>query len=121
MCAADFNGDTFPDLAVSAWQDNQVNILLNKGDRTGVFGNRTAYQPGFHPFNLPDREDANLSVFDVAGRLVRILLNEQMGAGLNEIFRDGTNSSGQTVASGIYFYRLEAGKFHQTKKMLLLR
>ncbi|UCD30594.1 MAG: VCBS repeat-containing protein [Planctomycetota bacterium] len=72
-------------------------------------------------FNLPGREHVKVSVYDVSGRLVRTLINREMDAGLNEIYWDGSNSSGHSVASGVYFCRLVAGEFSETKKMLLLR
>jgi hypothetical protein len=89
----------------------------------------TLYQNSPNPFNpvtairfdLPGRAHVTLSVYDLSGRLVRTLVNEEREPGLNELFWYGTNDSGQSVASGIYFYRLIAGNLRETKKMLLLR
>jgi flagellar hook assembly protein FlgD len=57
----------------------------------------------------------------VAGRRVRTLVDERQKADLYRVAWDGHNDSGQRVASGMYFYRLVAGKFTQTRKMMLLK
>ena len=63
----------------------------------------------------------NLTIYDVAGRRVRTLVNERQRADAYRVTWDGSNDTGQKVASGVYFYKLVAGKFSQTKKMVLLK
>ena len=63
----------------------------------------------------------NLTIYDVAGRRVRTLVNERQRADVYRITWDGSNNAGQRVASGVYFYKLVAGRFSQTKKMVLLK
>jgi YVTN family beta-propeller protein len=63
----------------------------------------------------------NLTIYDVAGRKVRTLVNERQRADAYRVTWDGSNDTGQKVASGVYFYKLVAGKFTQTKKMVLLK
>jgi flagellar hook assembly protein FlgD len=60
-------------------------------------------------------------IYDAAGRLVRTLVDGARPAGRYSELWDGLDSRGGAVASGIYFYRLDAGAFTQTKKMVLLR
>jgi flagellar hook assembly protein FlgD len=62
-----------------------------------------------------------LSIYNVRGQRVRVLVNELQAAGHNTVLWDGKNQDGQEVASGIYFYRLEAGEFTDTKSMVLLK
>jgi flagellar hook assembly protein FlgD len=62
-----------------------------------------------------------LVIYDVNGRLVRVLVKERQRADRYQVTWDGTNDSGQRVASGVYFSRLVTGKFTQTKKMLMLK
>jgi hypothetical protein len=62
-----------------------------------------------------------LRVYDVAGRLVRTLVDTHQMAGRKFATWDGRNNSGLTVATGVYFYRMQAGNFVQTRKMLLLK
>jgi flagellar hook assembly protein FlgD len=56
-----------------------------------------------------------LKVYNTLGQLVTTLVNGEQGAGYHEVRFDGSN-----LASGVYFYRLQAGNFVQTKKLLLL-
>ena len=72
-------------------------------------------------FTLAEAARARLSIYDVSGRLVRRLVDEQRGAGTHNEIWDGTDGTGRGAASGVYFYRLEAGPFTQTRKMVLLR
>ncbi len=62
-----------------------------------------------------------LRVYDVAGRLVRTLVDESQPAGQKTIHWTGTNDLGSRVASGMYFYRMTAPGFTETRKMVLLQ
>jgi hypothetical protein len=72
-------------------------------------------------FVLPAKEHVRLAIYDTGGRLVRTLADEVRGRGPNELLWDGLDNNGSAVSSGVYFYRLEAGKVHESKKMLLLK
>jgi len=72
-------------------------------------------------FGLSTPGHVSLRIYDAAGRLVRVLVHDQRRAGRYEKAWDGRNSSGHAVASGVYFYRLTAGTFTETKKMALTR
>ncbi len=73
-------------------------------------------------YSLASAGRVTLRIYDVAGRLVRTLVDDDHApAGSREATWDGRDNSGATVASGVYFYRLEAGSFVSTKKMLLLK
>ncbi|RMI13027.1 MAG: T9SS C-terminal target domain-containing protein [Calditrichaeota bacterium] len=62
-----------------------------------------------------------IAVYDLLGHKVRTLVNKRMPAGVHKVVWDGTNDRGEAVSSGIYLYRLEAGKFTQARKMVLMR
>ena len=62
-----------------------------------------------------------LRIYDVAGRLVKELVNDYRAADRYEEVWDGRDNRGNPVASGVYFYSLETGRFEKTRKMLLLR
>ena len=72
-------------------------------------------------YNLPVDCNVRLDIYDVLGRRITTLVNGRQTAGSRQASWDGTNNDGVTVASGIYFYRLEAGSFVETRKMVLLR
>ena len=65
--------------------------------------------------------NANLSVYNVKGQLVNTLVNGTKQAGSHSVVWDGTDSNGNTVPSGIYFYRLSSGNHVETKKMMLMK
>lgn len=63
----------------------------------------------------------SLKIYNVAGQLVKTLVDEKQDAGYFNIRWDGKDESGKQAAAGVYFYRLEAGNFTSTKKMILMR
>ncbi|MCH8568514.1 MAG: chitobiase/beta-hexosaminidase C-terminal domain-containing protein [Balneolales bacterium] len=67
-------------------------------------------------YSIPEAANVTLSVYDVLGRRVAVLVNEQQVAGQYTI-----NFDASRLASGTYLYRLDAGSFVQTKKMLLIK
>jgi hypothetical protein len=72
-------------------------------------------------FVLRDKAPVTLSVYDVEGRLVRVLADEALGEGYTERIWDGRDSNNRLVSSGVYFYRLSVGDRMLTKKMVLIR
>ncbi|MBT3447776.1 MAG: T9SS type A sorting domain-containing protein, partial [Bacteroidetes Order II. Incertae sedis bacterium] len=73
-------------------------------------------------FELPRDKAVSLTIFDVSGRIVKTLVdNQQMAEGAHEMQWDGTNDAGASVASGTYLYRLSFGNFAHTKTMVLLK
>jgi predicted lipoprotein with Yx(FWY)xxD motif len=72
-------------------------------------------------FGLSAPAHVSLRIYDAAGRLVRALVNEERRAARYEETWDGRDSNGRSVSSGIYFYKLAAGSFVETRKMALLR
>jgi flagellar hook assembly protein FlgD len=62
-----------------------------------------------------------IKIYNVAGKLVKTLLNEVREAGSHKVKWHGENDRGSKVASGVYFYKMEAVGFTKTRKMVLLR
>lgn len=71
-------------------------------------------------FALPVDGKVSLKIYNVAGQMVKSY-DQNMTAGYKTITWDGTNTSGEVVASGVYFYKLDAEKFSKTMKMTLLK
>jgi Ca-activated chloride channel family protein len=62
-----------------------------------------------------------IKIYDMLGRLVRVLVDTYQDAGVYTVVWDSKNSSGSFVPSGTYFYTIESGSFRETRKMILLR
>ncbi|OGU43272.1 MAG: hypothetical protein A2000_08800 [Ignavibacteria bacterium GWB2_36_8] len=76
-------------------------------------------------FNLNKSAQVKLSIYDALGRLVKVLLNDQLSEGHHNIEWNSTNSSGASVGSGVYIYKItveaENKLFSQSKKMILIK
>ena len=87
------------------------------------------YQNYPNPFNpsttirysLPEDSHANLKIYDVSGALVKTLADGMQQAGVHQESWDGRDDHGREVSSGVYFYRLTAGRNSQNSKLVLLK
>jgi len=73
-------------------------------------------------FDLPRPEWIDLRIFDVSGRLVRVLVGGQtMAAGRHQVVWNGQDARGRTAAAGVYFCRLEAGAFSAIARLTMVK
>jgi hypothetical protein len=72
-------------------------------------------------FELPEKMDASLIIYDVLGRKVKELLNGPQNKGVHKVLWNGTDNKGRFLSSGIYFYQLKTANFEKTMKMMLLK
>jgi flagellar hook assembly protein FlgD len=72
-------------------------------------------------FTLSEPGAANLSVYSITGQKIRTLVSEYITFGTYTIVWDGKDDSGNAIASGVYFSRLEARGKVETRRMLLIR
>jgi hypothetical protein len=72
-------------------------------------------------FDLPRAGPVRLTLFNLSGRIVRVLLNEERPAGRHQVKWDGTDDNGRQMASGVYVCRMEAGSFRETRRMTLVK
>jgi hypothetical protein len=112
------------------WLNNILPFPVGIDDDSPVMAN--ALHDNFpNPFNpvttitysIKEQAQVSLRVYNVAGQLVRTLVNEQQTPQVED-FRvtwDGRNDLGQGVSSGVYFYKLTTKGFSETKKMVLLK
>jgi len=75
----------------------------------------------FIQFELPRRSSVTMSIYNTLGQQVKLLLNESRSAGVHSVNWDGTDQNSILVPSGVYFYRLVADDFVDTRKMVLVR
>ena len=115
------------------WYVDDINIVC--ATSTGVEGGElipAAFelrQNAPNPFNpitvisyaLPEKARVTVEVYNIAGRLVRTLVDEEQEAGLRSVTWDGTDESGRSVASGVYLYRVDAGERSAKRRMVLLK
>jgi hypothetical protein len=72
-------------------------------------------------YKLPEPGVVSLKIYNIKGELVRTLVNEYKPAGDHIAIWNGKDDAGMEVASGIYLYRIQAGKFADSKKMILMK
>ena len=86
----------------------------------------TNYPNPFNPvttlrYDLPENALVNITIYDIMGRVVNNLVNGQETAGYKSVQWDATNNQGQPESAGVYLFKIQAGNFSQTKKMVLLK
>jgi hypothetical protein len=86
----------------------------------------TSFPNPFNPrvtisFRLPAESKVTVTLFDATGRTVATILNETMPAGTHKCVWDGVGDDGGAIASGTYFYTIQAGKMSTAGKMTLLK
>ena len=130
--ASDLDGDGDKDLAVANILSNRISILINLTSETGIgdFGNAklpqaTSLSQNYpNPFNaqttikysLPKQSLVTIDIFDILGRKIETLAEGIKPAGNHQAVWD---ASGQ--ASGIYFYRIQAGEYSERREMVLIK
>ena len=138
----DFNGDGLDDLLFSCknFHESHGDVFVLAGSRlipSAVNDNTPDQMPSEikleqnipNPFNsgtvikftLPRSGYTALSIYNLLGEKVVDLVNRDLQAGGHKIAWDGNGNNGNSVASGIYFYRITSGDYSQTKKMVLLK
>ena len=102
--------------------------IANDGDdilplKTELEGN---FPNPFNPvttikYNLSKQENVSLRVYNIRGQLVRTLVDEVQEGGSYSVVWSGESDSGRNMASGLYFYRFEAGEYRAVRRMVLLK
>ena len=107
-----------------------VSVEPNQPDDSGIPSEYLLLQNYPNPFNpattiqyaVPHPAKVTLKVYNLMGQeVIALVENEQMGAGSHATGWDGRDAAGDVLASGVYFTRMQAGNFVQTRKMLLVQ
>ena len=72
-------------------------------------------------YDLPEDGLVNITVYDMLGNVVNNLVNTNQSSGYKSIQWDATDNQGQPVSAGVYLFKIQAGDFVDTKKMILLK
>ncbi|SVB63333.1 uncharacterized protein METZ01_LOCUS216187, partial [marine metagenome] len=102
-------------------------LLLTK--RAAIPSDFILHQNVPNPFNpttilhyqLPINIFVTISIYNMLGKQIKVLVNDNNVSGSRSVQWDGTDSVGQPVSAGVYLYQMEAGEFVQTRKMALLK
>ena len=76
---------------------------------------------GIVKFEIPMAGQARIDIYNILGKLVATPFDGTARTGENNIVWDGRNQAGENIATGIYFYRLTADNYVETKKMTLMK
>ncbi len=118
--------------AGTAIQGEDCVVIIHKGHAKSSDQMADGFSLGDNrpnPFNpetelsyvLPRDCYVNLTIYNVLGKRIRVLVDEYRTAGDHYVLWDGKDDYGRDVSSGIYFYRIKAAEFAHTKKMVLMR
>jgi len=109
--------------------NSELNVNLNKTSESvvpQVFAMGPNYPNPFNPattisFSLPEAQNVIMAVYGVDGRRVTTLVRGRLGPGVHEVVWTGRDDGGKAVATGTYFYRINAGPYTQVNKMTLIK
>ena len=119
MVTASNNGEAYRFVVGTLGTEDEVKIPVE-------FALHQNYPNPFNPittiqYDLPEASIVQIVIFDLLGRQVTTLINHVEEPGYKQVIWDATNKQGQPVGAGVYFYKIQAGDFHQTMKMVLLK
>jgi PKD repeat protein len=72
-------------------------------------------------YGLPNESNVTITITNILGKEVRTLINKHQPEGYHSVLWNGKDKQDQTVSAGVYLYRIEAGEYIQTRKMILLK
>ena len=117
---------TLPEFAPSVTFPVQVGNVYASADVISPEVSISNYPNPFNPttmisFSIPEASNVEFSIFNIKGQKVKTLVSPNLEKGTHSIIWNGTDENNQSVASGIYFYKLKNGNCQRVKKMLLLK
>lgn len=130
--ATGYSNSTVENVTVNEGQATTVNFVLTPGSSgednnlpvvaTSLSGN---YPNPFNPsttirYSVKDPAPVRIEIYNLKGQLVKTLVNEHQNTGHYNVIWNGRDSSGRSVGSGVYLYRMQAGDYSSTRKMMLM-
>jgi hypothetical protein len=128
----DGNGDKWDSKPGADWiYDNYPNMVAGIKNTIINYMNPDfrLFQNSPNPFNatttigftLPQESNVEISIYNISGNLVKTLVNSDFSAGDHSIVWNCSDNMGNTFSAGLYFYKITAGDFIETKKMLIIK
>ncbi len=141
-------GAAWGNQALLAWNDDRAGVISYQEAMTGIWGTRitSGYTSnddpavnllplitvqGNHPnpfnlstiisFDLKEAAPVKIEIFNTKGQLIRVLVDESKAAGAYDVAWNGKDNLGRDVSSGVYLYKVQSGKYCNTKKMILMK
>ena len=113
---------------IAQWIDQGASLQLSK-DIIISPEKHTIHQNYPNPFNpittisfiLSEASLVNITIYDMAGKTVKTIVNSSQTEGFKKVQWNATNNRNEPVSAGLYLYTIQAGEFRQTKKMVLLK
>ena len=112
----------------ASWIDQGASLQIS--DNISISPEKhTLYQNYPNPFNpnttlsyiLSGASFVNITVYDMAGKAIKTIINSSQNAGLKKVEWNATNDKNEPVSAGLYIYKMQTNEFTKTKKMLLLK
>ncbi|MCB0282644.1 MAG: immune inhibitor A [Calditrichae bacterium] len=113
------------DFRILVYSDSVLTHLAGDNKQALRFSLRQNYPNPFNPetrisFEMSEPANVNIKIYDAIGREIKTLYDGFKQAGSYQLTWDGTNDKGLSVASGIYFYRMQTKDFQSMKKLVLV-
>ena len=121
VTAVDYNGNES-----DASESSGVELSIEQEIIPEEYALHQNYPNPFNPstqigYALPENSNVTIVIYNMLGSKVRTLINEVQDAGFRNVLWNATNDNGAPVSAGMYIYTIQAGKFYQAKKMILLK
>ena len=115
-CLSGMNFENYVDVTDLTEAGNLPNQYILSQNYPNPFNPETQIR-----YYLPRACQVKLTVYNILGRAVRVLLDEKQSAGHNDVKWNGRDEKGDEVSTGIYFYQIKTREFTDTKKMVILK
>jgi hypothetical protein len=121
-----FAGAELVSVSAVDYHTREVQTSITAKVAPAAFALHPAYPNPFNPqtqisYYLPRDCQVRLTIYNLLGRRVKTLFDGHQDAGMHTLIWDGRTDGGSQLSSGIYFYRLQADNFLQTRKMTLMK
>ncbi len=111
------------------WPGSSTNVADDDDSQLGLpreFELSPNYPNPFNPetnirFALPNTAEVKLEIYNLLGQRVRLLVSGLYNSGVHTARWDGKDDAGRSLGSGVYFYRIEAGQFNKTQRMVMMK